>query len=298
MTKMSDDEVKAFFAAARGDVACDEDAVRQWLARGATHIEALTAERDEASALITENAQLRERVNALEAECTMRRTQQEVAEARSTQAERARDDARTNAQFWHTRADSAETRLAAIRQRAGDEQACEAQALGIWFDVPDDADDATIARAMGVGMARYILGDDAPEHEVDGLQEAGCVNQKPRSPDSVRHLAQLVRSVESHAQQLADTPAAPTTAEALATVRDACSRVASTWVGTAPNTSLGDQSLTALADAPKVYTREEVAAAIVAELESPGNCGVAYVDCCAAACDGVAKRLTALRRKP
>lgn len=52
----------------------------------------------------------------------------------------------------------------------------------------------------------------------------------------------------------------------------------------------------ALTGAPPVFTLEEVRAALVAELESPGNCGVSYVDCCAAACDGLVKRLENLRR--
>jgi hypothetical protein len=96
-------------------------------------------------------AALRERVCALEAEATIRRTQYEVAAARSEQVERERDRVRTNVERWHARAQAAEARLAAIRQRAGDTQ----RLINI------------LEEKIGLGgnawlhaVVRYVLGED------------------------------------------------------------------------------------------------------------------------------------------
>lgn len=146
------------------------------------HIAALTAERDEAledakradTAAVRNVAELdalRERVRALERENTQHCTWREVAEARATQAARARDRAKEAVEQRHRQAQDAESRLAAIRQWAGDTGHLGVIAWNAAYSRETESMAEKTPR-MAEAVARYIVGDDAPaSSEMDGLRE-------------------------------------------------------------------------------------------------------------------------------
>lgn len=166
---------------------------------------------DEAVRHRVEADALRERVKVLEADLDhSRKTSGKAlveARERATSADRS-------VEVWRTECRAAESRLAAIRQRAGDTQS-------LWAAVKGRGSDEDGASAV----ARYIVGEDAPAQEakMDGLKGevvesvGGCANQSPRSEESQRHLTQVARSAEQHARTLSS--AEPTTAEAFASIK-------------------------------------------------------------------------------
>ena len=220
----------------------------------------------------------RERVKALEAEVTSYR-EHEAAMAASLREARA-----------------AESRLAAIRQRAGDR---EALGRATWEAIrrdnpkrpeyPDWEDKSEPlreeARRRGEWVARYILGDDAPPSEMAGLE--GEMSEKPEpttaeafafcrtvlakergsstpNPHALAMIALLERRMG--AQQ------APIQAAPHGLARCATYGVCECW------------KASALADAPPVFTLEEVEKALRSE-------GVDDISA-----DIIRKRLAALRK--
>jgi hypothetical protein len=266
---------------------------------------------------------LRERVKALEAENTQHRTWREVAEARAAQAERARDRAKEAVEQRHRQVLDAESRLAAIRQRAG--------ALVRDAGRPDALPETTNEhgeRMVRVQWAlvealRDVLGDDAPPSEMDGLR--GEMAERICEHD-------VVPCTTCH------PPASPepTTAEACATVRawveDKTHRAPESWRAATEALSLlerrmgaivdaarellettGDpryepdvfvQLRAALTDAPPVFTLEEVrnAGEVVADDVEPGpvaltdDAAEAYASGWARGARTVADRIPTLRK--
>lgn len=280
------------------------------------HIAALTAERDDYKrsneSVLAHNDTLRERVQQITAErdavgrlAVERGAELDALRERVQALEKLRDDYHVlmnSRGDWQARAEHAESRLAAIRQRAGDTKALvEAHQSG-----------------MGcASVARYILGEDAsasPQTDdlsaIEQYRENGeaAARVEPSTAEAfatVRSSMEACGSVHDVSGRALSLLERRMGAMELA-ARDAVAVLHSIGQTKADAPLTGDQCAEmtrvkarlhyALTDAPPVFTLEEVQTALVAELESPNNCGVSYVDCCAAACDGLVKRLTATRR--
>jgi hypothetical protein len=218
------------------------------------------------------------------------------------------------------RMETAESRLAAIRDRAGDKRAC-------WEAYMDELCDGHRKGAVAA-VARFILGDEAPPSEMDGLR--GEMAERICEHD-------VVPCTTCH------PPASPepTTAEACATVRawveDKTHRAPESWRAATEALSLLERRMgamgraaalaphgahcaflvsapvpwkcdcwkrDALADAPPVFTLEEVrnAGEVVAEDVEPGPVALtdgeaeAYASGWARGARTVADRLPALRK--
>lgn len=256
------------------DTELEEAGINETERRLLAHIAALEAERDEAHGarddaqrlyaadierVAGERDALRERVTALEGETV------ELNDAVREQS-RQRSEAERK---WHASAEAAtltESRLAAIRRRAE-----------TWRTTGRLGDESRAA-------LEFVLEVDAPAPSEPTTAEAFAMLRavaekwvKPEHPDRQTALSEV--------SLLERRMGAMGTLIREAIMGDRYVRKA--WL---------ERAQTALTGAPPVFTLAEVRAALVAELESPGNCGVSYVDCCAAACDGLVKRLENLRR--
>lgn len=162
--KMTDEDAALYQQIAAGDVAVNEDLLREWTVKAAAHIAALTSDLAESRTssddyrhgceeLTRERDTLRERVKALEADLDHSRktSGKAIVEARDRVA--AADRA---VEVWRTECRAAESRLAAIRQRAREHATVGSIALNA-MSLPD-AEPADAGRAAD----SYILGEDAP----------------------------------------------------------------------------------------------------------------------------------------
>lgn len=157
------------------------------------HIAALTAERDEARGAMllaaNERDALRERVQTLEAE--VRCLADEMAGwrdcFRALEAEYQK--------VLLERLGPAESRLSAIRQRARSKTAIDRGLQTYEAARQGMGRLSSVAEAVCAAI-NHVVGEDA-------TGAGGCINQQPRSPESVRHLEQIAQSADHHAQTLA-----------------------------------------------------------------------------------------------